>query len=357
MPRKVMVATVSLPRGDAPRTVESNLEVAERLLERAAAVRPDVVCLPEMFTVVNVAYDRAAQVAEPVPGPTTDRMAALARRFRTYVVCPLLIAEGGRVHNAAVLLDRRGGVGGVYRKVHPTVAELDRGVVPGERVEVFETDFGRVGVLVCFDVDFPERWREAKELGAEIVFWPSMYEGGLPLQAHARRQEYYVVSSTQVWRSVILDITGYPLAASGQLTQIASAEIDLEKRLFPTTGNLARCPAIAERYGRRVGIEVYSPEGQLTLQSHDPAVSVADLVGEFGLETYEACLERSLAAQARSRSQARRPAAETAPVWAPGRASRVGARRGAPRGPRPRRARVGRMSKRGGHDGRGVHAP
>jgi predicted amidohydrolase len=298
-----MVATVSMRRGDAPRTVASNLEVAERLLERAAAVGPDVVCLPEMFTLINVAYGQAAEVAEPVPGPTTDRIAALARRFRAYVVCPLLVTEGGRVFNAAALLDRRGDVCGVYRKVHPTRSELDRGVVPGERVEVFETDFGRVGVLVCFDIDFPERWREAKALGAELVFWPSMYEGGLPLQAHARRHEYYVVSSTQVWRSAILDITGYPLAASAQLTEVATAEIDLEKRLFPTSGNLARCPAIAERYGRRVSIDVHSPEGQFTLQSHDPAVSVADVVREFGLETYEDCLARSRAAQAHARGR------------------------------------------------------
>ncbi|MGI8912613.1 MAG: carbon-nitrogen hydrolase family protein [Chloroflexota bacterium] len=299
MSRKVAVSTVSMRRSDSACTAEDNLAAAERLLLRAAANKPDIVCLPETFTTIGVPYQRAYEVAESVPGPTTDRIGALARRLHAYVVCPMLERTNGHVFNAAVLLDRQGGIAGTYRKIHPTISELEGGVVPGKHVETFATDFGRMSVLICFDIMFPACWREAQERGTEIIFWPSTYEGGLPLQSRANEQECYVVSSTWVWHSQILDITGYPLASTGQRSEIAWAEIDLEKRLFSTDYNMAKYDAILAKYGRRVSVSVLSPEGAFTLESHDPTTSVTEIVQEFGLETQHDYLARSAAQQER----------------------------------------------------------
>jgi predicted amidohydrolase len=302
MPRKVVVATASLRRSGRPHTVEGNLRAAERLLERASAVRPDVVCLPETFAALDVPADSAADLAEPVPGPITARLGAAARRHGTYIVCPVYERDGDRVFNAAVLLDRRGDVAGVYRKIHPTLGELERDVTPGGRVAVFETDFGRVAALICFDVMFPARWQEAKRLGAEVIFWPSAYEGGLPLAARACDNEVYVVASTPVWHSVILDVTGHPLAETGQRLEIASAEIDLEKRVFSTDYNMAQYHAVLAKYGRRVAIDVLSPEGAFTLESRDAAVTVAEIAREFRLEPQADYFRRSALAQERARA-------------------------------------------------------
>lgn len=301
MPRKITVATASLRQGGGSRTVEMNVAAAERLLERAAAVQPDIVCLPEIFPLVGMPVQEWTRAAEAVPGPITERIGALARRFGMCVVCPMLERKGDRVYNAGVLLDRRGEVAGVYHKVHPTISEIEAGVTPGERVEVFEADFGRVGVLICFDIMFPARWQEAKAKGAEVVFWPSAYEGGLPLQSRACDYEYYVVSSTPVWGCHILDIAGYPIASTGQRADIAWAEIDLEKRLFSTDYNMAKHQAILAKYGQRVRFNVLSPEGAFTLESLDPAVTVADLVREFGLETQQDYFARSATAQEKAR--------------------------------------------------------
>jgi predicted amidohydrolase len=308
VPRKVVVSTVSHRPSGLARTVAANVDAAVRLAERAATVGPDLVCLPEHFSLADVPRRRAAEVAEPVPGPTTERLGAVARRHRTYLVCPLYERAGGHVFNAAVLLDRNGGVAGVYRKVHPTLAEMDEGVVPGERVQVFEADFGRVGLLICFDIAWAERWRELRDLGAEVVCWPSTYEGGLHLQARAADNRYYVVSATLAWHAHILDVTGFPLASTGQRSDTAWAEIDLEKRVFSTVFPQATYDAIATRYGRRVTLHMCSPEGVFTLESHDPAVAVADLMREFGLEALdEHYYVRSAAAQAQRRL--------SAPVW------------------------------------------
>jgi predicted amidohydrolase len=292
-----MVATISLRGAGQPPSVEVNVAAAERHLEHAAAVCPDIVCLPEVFPVLGMPAGDWSAAAEPIPGPTTDRIGALARRYRMYVVCPLLERQGDRILNAGVLLDRQGEVAGVYHKVHPTLHELEAGVTPGSGTRVFDTDFGKVAVLICFDAMFTARWQEAKALGAEIVFWASAYEGGLPLQARACDHEYYVVACSPLRCNQILDITGYPLAATGYYTNVAWARIDLEKRLFSTDYNMARHLDIVAKYGSRVTVNVLSPEGAFTLESSDPAVTVADIIREFGLETQQDYFARSRAAQ------------------------------------------------------------
>jgi predicted amidohydrolase len=218
-----------------------------------------------------------------------------------YVICPLLQRQGDRLLNAGVLLDRQGQVAGVYHKVHPTLGELEVGVTPGVHSKVFETDFGKVSILICFDAMFPARWQEAKALGAEIVFWPSAYEGGLPLQSRASDYEYYVVASTPLRSCRILDITGYPIASTGFYTDVAWARLDLEKRLFSTDYNMGRYHAILAKHGQRVTIQVLSAEGAFTLESNAPDVTVADIAREFGLETQQDYFARSRAGQDVSR--------------------------------------------------------
>jgi beta-ureidopropionase len=312
MPRKVTVATTALRRGrpggpgGPGRTVDANLLTAERFLERAAAFQPDIICLPENFSVVDVPRESSAQVAEPIPGPTTERIGAAARHHHTYVVGTLAERDGDRVFNTAVLIDRRGQVAGTYRKVHPTIREMERGITPGHQVRVFGTDFGRVAMLICFDVNFAERWHEAKQLGAEIVFWATVDEGGLRPAAYARQNEYYVVSACYgpTWRASILDVTGRELVGTSQRDDVAWAQIDLEKRVFHTDDNEQRYEAILRKYGRRVTAQILSAEETLTLESNDPALTVDDLIAEFGLEPARAYLQRSAAAQAAARTAA-----------------------------------------------------
>ncbi len=302
MPRKITVATTSLRQVGAKPAIEANLVAAERLLTQAASMEPDIVCLPELFALTGLPVEEWPDGAETVPGPTTEWIGALARQFGMYVVCPILERKDDRIYNAGVLLDRQGLPSGVYHKMHPTLSELEVGVVPGERVEVFETEFGRIGILICFDVMYPDRWREAKTLGAEIVFWPSAYEGGLPLQSRASDFEYYVVSAVPGRESRVLDISGYPIASTGTYTDVISVRIDLEKRLLSTDYNMGRYQAILARYGQRVSIHVLSSEGAFTLESSDPEVTVADIVKEFGLETQQDYFARSTAQQDAARS-------------------------------------------------------
>ena len=113
-----------------------------------------MICLPETFLQQGVAFDGLDEVAETVPGPTTDAVSAYARDNACYFICPLIAPRGVVYTNDAVLMDRRGRIAGAYSKIHPVVegaefSSLERGVTPGTDVPVFETDLGRIIDPTC----------------------------------------------------------------------------------------------------------------------------------------------------------------------------------------------------------------
>ena len=315
MPRKILVTTTAF-HGSGKPAVEENIEAARRLLEGACALRPDIVCLPEVFGSVGVEYEHAEEVAQPVPGPITDMVAEVARCHSTYVICPLLEKRDGQVYNSAVMIDRSGQIAGVYEKVHPVTSSsdytvLEHGVTPGSEPKVFETDFGRLGILICFDINWPEEWAKLKRRGAEVVFWPSAYSGGFPLQAYAFLHNYYVVTSTHV-ESRIIDVTGEIVAQTGRLDPIASAQIDLEKVLLHTDFNGAQIEPLRARYGRGVTVRIYHDEALMTIESQRQDLGVAEVMEEMKLELLPDYLARNERAQDALR-ESRRPTPQHPP--------------------------------------------
>jgi len=300
MPRKIWVSTIAF-HGTSKPTVEENLKAAHHLLEAACAVQPDIVCLPEVFASVGTEYEGVEEVAQPVPGPITDMAAEVARHHSTCVICPLMEARDGRVYNSAVLIDRQGHIAGIYEKIHPVTSSsdytvLEHGVTPGKEAKVFETDFGRLGILICFDINWPQEWAELKRQGAEVVFWPSAYNGGFPLQVYAFLHNYYVVSSTH-GDSRIIDLTGEILEQTGRASPVVSAQIDLEKGLFHGDFNWAQLEPLRARYGRDVAVGIYHDEALMTIESHRQDLTVAQIIEEMGLELLPDYLARNEQAQ------------------------------------------------------------
>jgi len=301
MPRKARIVTISMPNADGP-TIADNLARAEALVAYAGAGHPDYICLPEVFATRGVPYADVAEVAQTVPGPITDTIAAHARRLGAYIVCPLLARRGDRIYNTAVLLDRHGQVAGLYDKVHPVPGEdgvtLERGVHSGSAPHVIETDLGRVGMQICFDMNWPNEWAALKQQGAELVFWPSAFEGGLPLQSRAMDNHYTIVTSTTMLHSRIIDLTGRVIAESGTYCPFAEAVVDLEARVLSTDWNLEKAPAIRERYGADVTIRMLLDEDMMILQSERAGLTVDDIMREFGLERWSDYIARCTVAQA-----------------------------------------------------------
>jgi predicted amidohydrolase len=217
---------------------EESVESFCRLVESASMQRPDIVCLPEGVTLVGTGRSYAA-VAESLPGRTTDRLGALARRLRAYVVAGLYERVGALVYNTAVLLDREGRLAGTYRKTHLPYEEVEGGITPGDSYPVFKTDFGTVGLLICWDVQFPEPARAMSARGAELLLLPIW--GGSEVLARARAQEnhVYLATSSYDMKTFIVGPEGKVLAEAGDDPTVALAEIDLDLRIVqPWLGDM-----------------------------------------------------------------------------------------------------------------------
>lgn len=286
--RKIWVSTTAFQRQGGP-TVADNIAKAGRLIDQAAVDRPDIICLPETFGKEGVAVGQVGEVAETVPGPTTEMAMERARKYGTYIVCPLMERRGEVLYNSAVIIDRQGRIAGTYEKLHPVTTTKDftafeDGTTPGQEPKVFDLDFGRIGILICFDIQWPRDWARLAELGAEVVFWPSAYDGGFPLQARAWDHHYWVVSSVQTQKSRIIDITGEIRLEAGARTPVIGMEIDLEKRYFHTDFNGSQVAAMKAKYGRDVTVRLYHDEGGMTVECHREGLTVAALMEEYDLE-------------------------------------------------------------------------
>jgi predicted amidohydrolase len=224
-----------------PRNTKSSRESLEQFLalaSEAAKHNPDIICLPEGVTVVGTgkAY---AEVAEPIPGPSTQRIGEVARQLRSYIVAGLYEQSGNLVYNTAVLVARDGSLAGVYRKTHLPREEWESGITPGNDYPVFQTDFAKVGLIVCWDVQFPEPARAMALKGAEILLLPIW--GGSDLLARARAIENHVflVSSSYDMRTFIVDPAGSVLSEATADSPFAAADLRLDSKIYqPWLGDM-----------------------------------------------------------------------------------------------------------------------
>jgi predicted amidohydrolase len=301
MPRKVRVATASF-FSPTERTPDQNRDDAIAYVDAAGRDGADLVCLPE--TLLQAGTPHAIRpIVEPIPGRTFDALAERARANRINVVAGLTELRDGLHYNVAVAIDRDGQRVGSYEKIHPTIGECrNQQIVPGAGPGIVDLDFGRVGLAVCYDIGWPPVWQALADGGAELVVWPSAYDGGFPLQAYAWTHFYYVVSSVWGQHSKVIDLTGRVLGSTSRWNRFITTTIDLEKKVFHTDEQYTKLQAIQLRYGGRVTAVGYSEENVFTLESNDPAVTLADIVREYGLESFRDYHARATTVQDAARS-------------------------------------------------------
>jgi predicted amidohydrolase len=195
--------------------VEANVSTAERLLHEAADGGADLAALPEVFHFYGGAV-RAREVAEPIPGPITERLAAIARERGMWVLGGSIgereADEGGHIYNTSTLFDRDGELRAHYRKIHLFDVELD-GQPPlresslyaaGDDLVTQQVDEARVGLSICYDLRFPELYRGLMVLGAQILTVPSAFTAvtgeahwEVLLRARAIEDQCFVVAPAQ----------------------------------------------------------------------------------------------------------------------------------------------------------------
>lgn len=268
-----------------------SLEDVTNLINTAVTQRCDVIALPEIWR------GQGEGTQETLDGLTIRSMAELARAHHTYIVCPLDRRGGERRFNTAVLLDRRGHVVGYYDKAYPYWSEFDLNpaVQPGCNIPVFETDFGRLGLAICFDANFPVVWQRLADQGAEVVIWTSAYSAGTTLQAYALMHHYYIVTSTLMCDCLAYDITGQELHYQHHPgLNISRLVLDLDRGIYHENFNTAKREHLLSEHGDEVVKErVLAREQWFVLKAVKSGISARALAREYGLEELRDYINRS----------------------------------------------------------------
>jgi N-carbamoylputrescine amidase len=199
--RKYIVGLVQMRMGADP---ETNFESAIRHIREAARQGANIVCLPELFCAQYFCQRediRLFDLAEPIPGPSTDKLAVVAREAHVAIIASLFERRApGLYHNTAVTLNADGAIAGVYRKMHipddPLYYEKFY-FAPGDLgFKAVDTVFGRVGTLVCWDQWYPEGARLTALQGAEVLFYPTA------IGWHPAEKDEFGAAQYEAWQTI-----------------------------------------------------------------------------------------------------------------------------------------------------------
>jgi N-carbamoylputrescine amidase len=199
--RKYVVGLVQMRMGADP---EANFVSAVERIEEAARLGANVVCLPELFCTQYFCQRedvRLFDLAESIPGPSTGKLAEVARKVRVAIVASLFERRApGLYHNTAVTLNADGAIAGVYRKMHipddPLYYEKYY-FTPGDLgFQAVDTAFGRVGTLVCWDQWYPEAARLTALQGAEVLFYPTA------IGWHPAEKDEFGAAQYEAWQTI-----------------------------------------------------------------------------------------------------------------------------------------------------------
>jgi len=282
--RKVNLVSIGVS-GEANQTLTCILP----LLEQESQADVDLIVLPEIclgFTIYRMDCEAIIKMRE------------IAARKKVYIVVTLFrYGDSDEVFNTSVLIDRNGDIAGIYDKAYPFWSEehQDPPCVPGKDVPVFETDFGKLGISNCFDVNFPDVYKRLSDQGAELVLFPSGYSAGMCLQAHAINHNYYIVSSTLAPDCAMYDITGqevhYQKGDNG--INISRLTIDLDRCIFHFDLNTEKCDKLLKEHAGEIEMDTcFIREGYFTLRSLKPGVSAKKLASDYGMEALTAYRKR-----------------------------------------------------------------
>ena len=215
-PRKVIVGTVIQQFWGKHPGLEKRLEELAAIVDRMRAESErkygrslDLAILPENAVTGEIPGDSNIQ---PVSweGPVSDVFTRKAREHHCYIIAPTYLRESddkSRCSNAALLVGRKGELVGTYRKMHLVVSlerkRFEADATPGREATVFDCDFGKLGIQICYDMEFNRGWQELARKGAELVAWPT--QSPQTAQPAARAKEQTLLHRLQYLAQQCLD--------------------------------------------------------------------------------------------------------------------------------------------------------
>jgi len=271
-------------------------------VEAAGRMKSDLIALPETWA--------GADAIDTLDSPRVLKLRELAKKYNTYIVSGMYrrIGSDGRI-NSAILIGRSGEIEGIYDKVYPFWEEFDHipPVQYGKEALVFDTDFCRLGIAICFDANFPELWYKMADLGAELIIWPSAYSGGSSLQAQAVNNNFYIVTSTLASDCSVFDITGREILYN-KINEYddfltSSIVLDFDRCIFHRDFNGVIKTLLKEHAGEVIQEQAMPKEGWFVLKSVKESVSAREVAKKYNMEELPAYKVRSRKEQDEARAK------------------------------------------------------
>lgn len=307
LPRKVVIGTTIFHPGGPYSGRAGRLErvagLVDEMARQAEQKYPgeglDLAVLTE--SALTKTSGSATERSTTLDDELTEALGALARKHRTYLVAPMDLSEtrdGVAIHsNVAVLIDRQGKVAGIYRKAHPVAVvgtdTLESGITPGREFPVFDCDFGKLGIQICWDMQFDDGWEALAKGGAELVVWPTASPAKTMPAARAVSNRFYLVSSTWRDNATVYEPTGMIAARVGPPESVLVHRVDLSFAVLGWSSFLNNGEALRKKYGDRVDFH-YDPSEDVGLfWSNDSKMTIGAMVRSIGGEDLDRQVERN----------------------------------------------------------------
>ena len=238
-PRKVRVSIAYIkPDGKGLRPIEDNIEVILKSIDESAKYNPDLIILSEGMDARDTGIPLKDHAEDIESGRICSLVRERAAKYGSYIVYNFHEIDNGEYYNTSALFGRRGEICGKYRKTHLTVTELEKGLTPGSSYPVFDTDFGKLGILICWDHYFSVPAEEIAKAGAEIVAVSSA--GDANAKGIARAMDGGIWYAIAGWNTNnaygwgpgrIISPDGAIVAHTSETYKPANYEIDLNEKI------------------------------------------------------------------------------------------------------------------------------
>jgi hypothetical protein len=169
---------------------------------------------------------------------------------------------------------------------------MEGGMTPGREARVLECDFGRLGIQICFDMEFDYGWEQLARQGAELVAWPTQSPQTAHPASRAMRHGCYIVSSTWRDNASIFEPTGKIMSQIKPPAQILVEQVDLSYAILPWSPQLQQGEALRKKFGDRVGFRYYPDEDCGLFWSNDPGTTIGQMLRSIGVAEAEDELRR-----------------------------------------------------------------
>ena len=262
-------------------------------LNNMRGYRFDLIVLSEGVEAFGQTNDTAEEIANP--GPFLSLYLDFAAKEQCTIAGSVKIRENGRAHNSIAFVTPDG-IAGVYHKTFLTEGERESGLASEKGAVVVDTPAGSLGGAICFDLNFDMIRQGYIANKPEILCFASMYHGGLMQGLWAYQSRAYFISALPFLGGGIIDPFGRPVAISDCYTPHPRARINLDYVMVHLDKNRDHFPAIEKKYREEVSVDIPANVGPALIVSNTEKRTAEDIVREFGLETLDEYMERSVKA-------------------------------------------------------------